>query len=652
MNRLATRGLLFGLLLAFGQGARADLTAMPLEALLSSEIITASRFPQQAREAPAAVTVISARDIQEHGWRVLGDALMSVRGTVVANDRAYSYLGPRGLLRPLDYNTHVLLMVDGARINDNIYHQSPIGMEFPLDLELVERIEFVPGPGSSIYGNNAFLGVVNIITRSGARLDGTEAGVDIGSYGQRRVRISHGGAAHGQDWLLSLSHSQRDGADFSFPELAAYNGGMAENLDGETDTRAYARLNSGDLSLTAFWSRRQKANPSAPYYGLVGDPRADLEDRHGHLGLSYDWQLAPNLAMNLLADYGDYRFHNDLPGDRSVANDSDLYRDSAVGRWINLQARVTDSRGEDHKWVYGMEWLQDLERSQKGVDLTTGEVYADVAARGQQLSLYAQDEWRLRPGWLLNIGARYDHHSSFGGALSPRLALIQQVGPRTTLKYLAGSAYRAPNAFESSYDDGISANPTQYANPNLGPERIHTLEFVAEHETAEHWLLTGVLFQYRIKNLIGFDDTLSMYVNQGTVNSSGAAIEAERRWQSGSRLKLSLEQQHARDMDGRVSHSPEWTAKLLASVPLGTWRLGIEGYHVGARLTTDGSEIKAYNIAHLNLVAPRFKSGGEFSLRIANLFDTTYHDPAGYQHEQTRIPQDGRTLEARFNWRF
>ena len=127
-----------------------DLTALPFEQLLSIEVYSASRYVQKASDAPASVTVISAADIRDHGWRTLGAIARSVRGMYVSYDRNYSYLGERGFLRPGDYNTRFLLQVDGNRINDSVYDQAPIGNEFPLDLDLIERIEFVPGPGSSI----------------------------------------------------------------------------------------------------------------------------------------------------------------------------------------------------------------------------------------------------------------------------------------------------------------------------------------------------------------------------------------------------------------------------------------------------------------------------------------------------------------------
>lgn len=635
---------------ALAQPARADLTDLPLEALLSSEVVSASRFPQQAREAPSAVSVISAREIRSHGWRTLAEALAGVRGTVVANDRAYSYLGPRGLLRPSDYNTHVLIMLDGVRLNDNIYHQGPLGAEFPLDLEQVERIEYVPGPGASIYGNNAFLGVVNVITRRGAARSGGEAAIEAGNAGWRRARAEMAGTGDGRDWRLSLSHGRRDG-------ISAYSDALidhARNLDGEEHTRLHARLSRGDLTISALLAKREKSDPTAPYDTLLQDARSRISDQHGHLSLAWQAELDKGLSGEILADYGDYRFRGDYPGDRTAAPaDSDLKRDTAVGRWINLQARLTDRRVEGHKRVWGAEWQQDLEKRQHGENVDGASQYLHSDPTGHLAGLFVQDEWRLSKDWLLNLGARYDHHSSFGGAFNPRLGLIQRATPRTTLKYLAGTAYRAPNAYELYYQDG---GASQKINPaGLKPERIRTLEFVAEHEAESSWLLTATLHHYRIRDLITQvdDGGLLMFDNQDSIESNGLGLQAERRWTGGGHLRLSLSRHRSHDGQGnRLSLSPGLLAKAVASLPLGDWRLGLECHYVGARRDSAGGETGGYSVTHLNLIAPRRADRAELSLRIRNLFDQRHGDPAGDEHAQASITQEGRHIEARLAWPF
>ncbi|MDE5459052.1 TonB-dependent receptor plug domain-containing protein, partial [Bradyrhizobium sp. CSA112] len=138
------------------------------------QVTTASRYAQSALEAPAVVSVVTAEDIRLFGYRTLADVLAGMRGLYVSYDRSYHYLGTRGFSTPGDYNTRVLLLVNGIRFNDSLYDQASIGTDFPIDIDLVERVEFVSGAGSAVYGPNAFFGVINVITRDGAHLRGPQ----------------------------------------------------------------------------------------------------------------------------------------------------------------------------------------------------------------------------------------------------------------------------------------------------------------------------------------------------------------------------------------------------------------------------------------------------------------------------------------------
>ncbi len=172
---------------------RPDLTEMSVEDLLNIKVETvygASRYQQKVTEAPASITIISADEIKKYGYRTLADILRSIRGVYVTNDRNYSYIGVRGVARPGDYNTRVLLLIDGHRINDSIYDLATIGTEFPLDVDLIERVEFVRGPSSSLYGTNAFFGVINIITKRGRDLKGLEVSGEAGNFASYKGSIS------------------------------------------------------------------------------------------------------------------------------------------------------------------------------------------------------------------------------------------------------------------------------------------------------------------------------------------------------------------------------------------------------------------------------------------------------------------------------
>ena len=162
--------------------SRQPVSEMSMQDLMSVEVVsTASKFPQAIREAPASITVVTAEEIRRFGYRTLGDVLRSVRGFYTTYDRNYAYVGMRGFARPGDYNTRVLLLVDGHRLNDDIFDQAPIGTDFPIDLSLVERVEVIRGPASSLYGTNALFG-------GGQRRDQDRRG-PAGSAGGRCRRI-------------------------------------------------------------------------------------------------------------------------------------------------------------------------------------------------------------------------------------------------------------------------------------------------------------------------------------------------------------------------------------------------------------------------------------------------------------------------------
>jgi outer membrane cobalamin receptor len=191
------------------QAADQDLMSMPLEDLARVQVYSASRHSEDIRKAPSSVSIITAEDIRRYGWRTLGEALRSLRGFYISDNRRYTYLGVRGFMRPGDDNPRILLLVNGHRLNDKIYDTAAIGTEFPLDLELVDHIEVVRGPGSSLYGTNAIFGVIDIITREPGQKAAVEVSGDAGSLWSRSGRATlmgslstaRGFRARGMCWI-------------------------------------------------------------------------------------------------------------------------------------------------------------------------------------------------------------------------------------------------------------------------------------------------------------------------------------------------------------------------------------------------------------------------------------------------------------------
>ena len=152
----------------------------------------ASKFEQKVTQGPASVSIITSGEIKKLGDRTLADVLQNVRGTCVTYDRNYSYLGMRGFARPSDYNTGLLLPVDGHRVNDNDFDSWLVGSDALVDVDMIDRVEVIRGPSSAICGNSAFLGVLNLVTKRGSAIDGIEASGEAGSFDSYKGRFTYG----------------------------------------------------------------------------------------------------------------------------------------------------------------------------------------------------------------------------------------------------------------------------------------------------------------------------------------------------------------------------------------------------------------------------------------------------------------------------
>ncbi len=607
---------------------------------MSMEVYSASRFNQKATQAPSNVTVLTSADIRAYGWRTLADALRSIRGLYTSNDRSYSYLGARGFLRSGDLNTRFLLQIDGTRINDPVFDQAQLGGEFPLDLDLVDRIEFVPGPGSSIYGANAFFGVINVITRRAADLEGTRGTLEAGQAGTRSGSATYGWRGGDAELLLSASRGLSDGRDLYFPEFE----GTAQGLDWERISRLYARGQIGEWSVTLLHGARTKGMATASYGQPFNVPGGQTLDRLRLAELGYRSQVLPmhgELTGRLY--HGDYHYEGRFVNHEPFGS---INLDQTRARWwgadVNLFLQLTAA----HKLVIGAEYQYNSKLTLQNYDIEPRIVYLDDVAYGKRLGIYAQDEITLAEGVLLNAGLRYDRESSTGGVFSPRLALIAEVARETTLKAIYGSAFRAPNSYELFY--GIDGQGGQLANPNLGRERIrsHELSLVRQFGPKARFTLTG--YTNEASGLITeVDDEelgLPIFRNVGRNRARGLEIEYERTWNGGAKLRGSVARQWVSSAGGEVN-SPRWLAKLNATGGLhGVWHAGVEGQYVSSRSLIGGGEAGGFVLANLNIFSVGLTRHLDASFGVQNLFNRHYADPVSLGYLQRSMEQDGRRV--------
>src|SRR3954447_26990140 len=267
----------------------ADLTIEELMQVRVDSVYGASKHEQKVTQAPSSVTIVSAEEIRRFGYRTLGDVLRGVRGFYVSDDRNYQYVGVRGFLRPGDYNSRILLTIDGHRMNDSIYDGAYAGREGVIDLELVERVEIIRGSSSSLYGSSAFFGVINIITKRGGQFGGVEAAGEGGTSDTHRERLTYGARyANGVEWLVSGSQYRSDGeARLYYPEFdqrisdepRAGNDGIAMDIDSEDAASLFTKVRYGSWSLAGYFNDRNKQVPTASFDTMFNDPREQTRDR-------------------------------------------------------------------------------------------------------------------------------------------------------------------------------------------------------------------------------------------------------------------------------------------------------------------------------------------------------------------------------------
>ena len=420
----------------------------------------------------------------------------------------------------------------------------------------------------------------------------------------------------------------------------------------------FAKFSYAGLTLEAGHSSRNKGVPTG-YTGTVfNDARNRIVDTQTFTSLGYYRTTDSGAELSGRLYYGRYEYAGDYLYDAPPVT---LNKDLALGEWWGAEVKLVKTVFRNHKLVMGGDFQKNRHQDQTNFDQAPFASYLDDRRSSRRTGLYAQDEYALRDDWLLNAGLRYDTYSTIGGAFNPRFALIHKMSQSTVVKLLYGTAFRAPNAYESFY-----AYPgQQIGNPALRPEKIKTWEAVLERYLPGNWRLTAAGYSYKVDGLISqvpvadpaSGGVLLQYQNLGNVNARGVEFEAEHSSRSGARLRASFTAQVARDDAGaRLSNSPKHLAKLNYSTPLFGDRLraGVELQYTGRRITTFG-ETGGFLMTNLTLLGERLKPGLELSASIYNLFDRKYADPVAFDvgvPQRDTIRQDGRSFRFKLTYRF
>jgi outer membrane receptor for ferrienterochelin and colicins len=645
-------------------GSSSPATPAGKEVILFQEIPSvygASKYEQKVTEAPSAVTIVTADEIRKYGYHTLADILQSVPGFYVTSDRNYNYLGVRGFGRPGDYNTRVLLLVDGHRLNDNVFDQAPIGTDFPIDVDLIDRVEIIRGPSSSLYGTNAFFAVIDVITKRGRDVKGVEASTEIASYDSYKGRLTYGNRfPNGLEFLLSGSFYDSAGHNRLFYkefDAPATNNGIVNNADGDRYYSVFTNLSYSDFTLLGGYVSREKVIPTASFATVFNTDRTRTTDERSYIDLKYQHAFAQQLDVMARVYYDRYYYQGNYLFDYLDDGVLTLNRDIALGEHWGTEVKVTKRLLEKHLLTLGVEFRDNVRQEQKNYDIFPFSSYLDDRRSSRNWAMYLQDEYSLLDNLILNVGARYDHYDSFGGTFNPRLALIYNL-PKTAIKLLYGEAFRAPTAYEAYYGAGglLGSDP----NSHLKPENITMYELVVERYFGNHLRGAASAYYYTL------DDLISQQINPATgnlifensekVEAKGIELELEGKWTSGleGRLSYALQKANNQKSGETLTNSPHHLVKLNLICPLIEEKVfaGLEARYMSARRTLAGHTVDGFFVTNVTLFTQSLLKGLEVSASGYNVFDQHYGDPGAGEHRQDIIAQDGRTFWVKLKYGF
>ncbi len=642
-------------------GVLQDIQDISLDSLLNIQISTAAKYEQTSHEAPASVTIVTSEDIEHYGYRTLDEVLTGVRGFYLSNDRNYSYLGARGFSRPSDYNNRILLMVNGHITNEYFYGSVMIGSELAMNLDGVERIEIVRGPGSVLYGTGAMFGIINIITKKGYDVDGLQVSGETGSYGRLQGSATYGKEfTDGTELFISGLLADNDGQDLYFEEFdnPSTNNGVAENLDRDRYYGLLTTMKYWDFTFLGNLAHREKAVPTGAWGTVFNNRDFVMADERNYIEVKYDNGIGTGKNLMARAYFDHYYFEGSYPyqSEEEVVNDLEV----TDTKWVGGELQLRWDPWQNNRVIAGTEYNRHYRAYYKSWDMYETYFHGDFPF--DVFSVYLQDEYRIFEDLSLTASVRRDEYSTVGSSTTPRGAIVFHPVKPTTFKFIYGEAFRAPNVYEVYYEDpGFSEG-----NPNLKPEKIRTAEIIWEQRFSNELFGTVSFYDYRLKDLIDqvIDpaDSISQFRNVSKVSARGLELELNAKLSNHLRGYASYSHQVARDSetDRRLTNSPAHIVKLgVLYTVLNQMYATAEMQYESGRITLIGTETDPFVLTSLTFSSGQLFEHMKVSFIVKNLFDVDYETPSGYEHltpmsevDMTTISQNGRNFTIRLEYRY
>lgn len=606
------------------------------------EVSTAARYAQASSQSAGVTYVVTANDIEYFQWQTLAQILQSLPGIYISSDSVFQYMGVRGLGQPGDFNSRLLFLIDGVRINENIYDAALLGSDAIIDVENIERIEFAAGPGAAVYGNNAFFGVVNILTKSARQLHGAAVKMTLQSDGANKYYVN---SAHrlsqGSEWWMSASHQQHPEIHNPLPVPTGFEQEFAR-LNAEHLTRLLFGAKHQGFRLQALWSEQDRTQPN-----LVPTPQGEqaipIRDKSENVlvSLTHQHDLSENFSLNGHLNYNSSLFRRDIPFYSPRVGLTD-FRSNQPGRWYSGDLILHYRGFSEHDMLVGVEMQDDIEQQIENWLVAEPEQIEGFYGKNQRKSLFIQDQWQLNSVHSLLLGARYDESKISGHKHSPRLGWVWQRTESEQVKMVYGSSYRAANLYEFSTN--------QYLGAELpANEEISSLELSYEKLLSASFSYRLALFDSSIQKLISIAPGDAVFTNAQRLHNYGAQFDVDWRLSSGQKLNASWSWQRGHDPSGEpLQNSPNHLLKMQYLHPV-QWlqaQFSLQALAVSQR-EVDTAVMAGYMLWHAGFIWQP-DTDHQLVAQVHNILDKDFYDRPVLG--MPPLLQPGRMLRVSWRW--
>jgi iron complex outermembrane receptor protein len=655
--------------------------SLSLEDLLNIEIEVATKNKKSLADSPSTVSVFTANEINNLGINTLTQLLNLVPGFQVYSDGTYSDGGAvtaRGRSSS-GSNFEILVLMDGQRINDG-RTGGATATNPNIALENIARVEIIRGPGSAIYGSNAFTGIINLVTK----IDSNDINVAVGQYGAISTSLNYSKTIDNGTLSAFVKLYQQDGEDLNIGTDKSPKFSNKKN----SGTEFYAKYSGDSFNLKARYMTRDVEG----FYVLerIDDDFNRRESVQYYINGDYSWSFNKHFS----AKFGAYYLNNYVLGalrlmpagtfgpggpffglSDPLSTDpfnTEFFSDSSeAGGFAELAWEVSEGSemlfGVMHRreniealklnnnFDLGMFVSKQFPINYYGELLFTTELQSDQ--KRNITGIFAQYDSKINDQLLFTTGARYDDYSDFGSTFNPRLGLVYKPNEGHTLKLSYGQAFRAPSPSETNRKNSSIVG----GNSELKPEQIKTLELHwSQHYEKVNFSLT--LFDNTITNAVALlpsaGTDLVSWQNGEEYNNFGGELEIISTLSDSIFMRASYT--HFFDLPVESQKQSEGMFTLSINYDQGPWNVNLNGFRHSemtyihpdsASSTLVPVNLASYMVFNLNL-SYQWSENSKIGLNTKNIFDEEYFTPSAVGSLPAGVINDGRIVHLIFKYDF